>query len=169
MTKKALEENDLRRKKIRDKYRERVKKLRLAEIDTAASRMHMLTTRSMSGYNPLKLHSPTRIAQLGGASHSPPPPPATPGATREMSTTTEYERVQKKFSSLYEVKTPGQGLKKQAIGGDSGGRGRVESLDSLSTPRDSRTGSALQRLSLVEIVSPVNASRTSGVVQDDYR
>ena len=52
-------------------------------------------------------------------------------------------------------------------GADAEGRSRLGSVDSLGTPRDSRTGSALQRLSLVEIVSPANAVKSSSVVLDD--
>ncbi|GMH76814.1 hypothetical protein TrST_g11403 [Triparma strigata] len=177
---KEMEEDVKKRKAIRDKYRERVKIKRLKEIDEAAAALHMKTTRSMSGYNPLTLHSPTHInshkhtLNWGSDAHKDfdePAPPVPPAANNEkitVSTTTEFEKVQKKFSKLYEVKTPSQTTRKSSTKGEDGGavRGRLGSIESL-TPRESRTGSELKRLSLVEI-TPLSSKRNSIDNADDF-
>ena len=89
---KEMEEDVKKRKAIRDKYRERVKIKRLKEIDEAAAALHMKTTRSMSGYNPLTLHSPTHInshkhtLNWGSDAHKDldePAPPVPPAANNE--------------------------------------------------------------------------------------
>ncbi|GMH91284.1 hypothetical protein TL16_g12012 [Triparma laevis f. inornata] len=179
---KEMEEDVKKRKAIRDKFRERVKQKRLKEIDAAAAAIHMNTTRSMSGYNPLTLHSPTHInshkhtLNWGVEAHKtfdqmlqqppPPPPQTTAAAAKEEknnnnanTSTTEYEKVQKRFSRLYEVKTPRQDGRKSTTK-SAEERKRTGSIESLSSPRDSRTGSELKRLSLVEI-TPLNSKRAS--------
>jgi len=77
-------------------------------------------------YNPVQLHSPSFLHEtmpfspprnaIGPQTPTKlPPPPPTPSGTPQYEPKTEYEKVQRKISSLYEVKTPKPSSKKEPL------------------------------------------------------
>ena len=125
------QEEELQRKnhvkeKIRQDHKKRIKYSRVAYLDKAATQLHNIAKESI-GYDPILLHSPpfnpfTPPQPPGGGgdfspdkhtpTNSPVPPSSNNNNNLPYEPKTEYEKVQRKISSLYEVRTPGPTTKK---------------------------------------------------------